>query len=121
MAKSRGEIQKAYREHKKAKEGSKPLKKETERVKRYYKPTTEITPAKLKIRRQRVRDCMRKMRQKHETGENPQNIQQNESNEVPRLLREAVDNNPGPRDSIIRCCSPKYKFTKSGVQSEDEL
>lgn len=69
MAKSRGEIQKAYRERKKAKEGSKYLKKETERVKRYYKPTTEITPAKLKIRRQRVRDCMRKMRQKHETGE----------------------------------------------------
>lgn len=99
MPKSRGEIQKAYRERKKAKEGSKYLKKETERVKRYYKPTTEITPAKLKIRRQRVRDCMRKMRQKHETGEKPQNIQQNESNEVPRLLRDAVDNNPGPCDS----------------------
>ena len=42
---------------------------------------------------------MPKMRQKHKTGEKPQNIQQNESNEVPRLLRNVVDNNPGPCDS----------------------
>ena len=47
MAKSRAAIQKAYREReKKAKEGRNYMKKETERVKTYYKPTTDTAPQK---------------------------------------------------------------------------
>jgi len=62
MGKTRGEIQKAYRQRKKAKEGTAYLKKEFDRVKTYYKPTTEIGPVKLRSRRERIRNCMRKKR-----------------------------------------------------------
>lgn len=57
MPKSRAEIQEAYREKEKAKKGSRYLKKEIERVKTYYKPTTEMNPGKMKIK-----DSMRKKR-----------------------------------------------------------
>lgn len=63
MGKTRAEIQKAYRERKKAKEGQVYLNKETERVKRYYKPTKEIGPNRLNVRRERVRMCMQRQRQ----------------------------------------------------------
>ena len=93
MGKSRAEIQKAYRERKKAQEGSGYLRKETERVKRYYKPTTEITPKKLSARRKKVRDCMRRKRNRQ-----PANEQVEEQNVVtfPAL---PVDHSPGPCDS----------------------
>lgn len=41
MAKSKAEIQKAYRERKKLREGEAYLKKERERIKAYYVPIDE--------------------------------------------------------------------------------
>ncbi|KAJ8301685.1 hypothetical protein KUTeg_020672 [Tegillarca granosa] len=62
MGKSRAEIQRSYRERQKLKEGKKYLEKESERVKKYYKPPTELTPQALKKRRARIRKCMERRR-----------------------------------------------------------
>lgn len=64
MAKSRAEIQKAYRERKKAREGQTYKDKETARVKKYYKPTVSLTKTQLNDRRRRTRRAMRRLRQK---------------------------------------------------------
>lgn len=126
MPKSQAEIQKSYRERKKAKEGRKYLKRETERVKTYYKPTTEITPAQLKIRRQRVRGCMEKKRKERKERDESQNAEQTESNEVPDVIQDAVDNSPGPCDStssaapvartssVVQKLQVKMNFKKKG-------
>ena len=54
MLKSRAAIQKAYRERKKTTEGENYLKKETKRVKTYYRPTTDIATHKLNKRREKI-------------------------------------------------------------------
>jgi len=87
MAKSRSQIQKEYRERKKLKEGDGYLKKETERVKRYYVPTSELSDRKLMKRRKKVRRAMRKTREKKKTESNTQvpnvtiNNENNDQNE----------------------------------------
>ena len=43
MGKSRAEIQKAYRERRALREGHAYRKKEVERVKKYYVPTSDLT------------------------------------------------------------------------------
>jgi hypothetical protein len=56
-AKSKAEIQKAYRERKKLREGEAYLKKERERIKAYYVPIDEKPQRKAEERRQKVREC----------------------------------------------------------------
>ena len=63
MGKSRAEIQKAYRERKKAKLGSVYLEKEVQRVQKYYKPTCSLRQSELQDRRERVRESVRKHRE----------------------------------------------------------
>ncbi|KAK6175921.1 hypothetical protein SNE40_014296 [Patella caerulea] len=50
MAKTRAEIQKAYRERKKLREGDKYLKKETCRVMKYYNPSSSLAETDRKKR-----------------------------------------------------------------------
>lgn len=100
MGKSRAEIQKAYRERKKAKEGHGYLRRETERVKRYYKPTTELGPHKLRKRRERIRKCMQQLRQKLKQ----QAVAERRSEEVERAVHDVPhasidDQLGGPCDS----------------------
>ena len=75
------------------------MKKETERVKTYYKPTTDTAPQKLKVRRQKIRECNQKKRRLLKQTEDSQIIQQNESCENQQELQDEIDNNPGPCDS----------------------
>ena len=53
MGKSRAEIQRDYRERKKLKEGRQYLDRESERVKKYYKPSAELSRRDLRQRRER--------------------------------------------------------------------
>ncbi|XP_071164971.1 uncharacterized protein [Mytilus edulis] len=64
MGKSKAEIQKAYRERKKQKEGEAYLKKERERVKGYYVPIEEKPQRKANERRKKVREWVRQHRLK---------------------------------------------------------
>ena len=71
MVKSRADIQKEYRRRKKEKEGAY-LEKERKRVKGYYVPIQERTPAERKKRRENVRKFVRqhrlnKLQEKHQT------------------------------------------------------
>ena len=79
MAISRAEIQRRYRDRKKAKEGKKYLEKETKRVKKYYEETTDLNPCKLEQRRERTNNCMRRKRQEEkEAAKRYSNSQQNQ-------------------------------------------
>ena len=65
MAKSKAEIQKAYRERKKLREGEAYLKKERERIKAYYVPIDEKPQRKAEERRQKIREWVRQHRLKN--------------------------------------------------------
>jgi len=67
MGKTQAEIQKAYRERKKLKEGSKYLEKESQRVKAYYVPTANLKRKDAKERREKTRQYVNKYRQKKKT------------------------------------------------------
>ena len=56
MAKKRAEIQKAYREQKKAKEGSAYLDNEVKRVQKYYRRTVNLSKTELEKRREKKDD-----------------------------------------------------------------
>ena len=62
MAKTRAEIQKAYREQKKAKEGSAYLDNEVKRVQKYYRRTVNLSKTELEKRREKIRESVNKHR-----------------------------------------------------------
>ena len=62
MAKTRAEIQKAYRERKKAKEGSAYLDNEVKRVQKYYHRTVNLSKTELEKRREKIRESVNKHR-----------------------------------------------------------
>ena len=99
MPKSRAAIQKVYRERKKATEGENYLKKETKRVKTYYRPTTDIATHKLNKRREKIKECMRKKRRLMKQAVAPQIVQQSQSLGHRQELEDETDRNPGPCDS----------------------
>ena len=109
MGKTRAEVQKAYRERKKAKEGSDYLRKETERVKGYYKPTTELESRKLNKRREKIRNCMRRKRAisrdaRTVVAAREQHEIANDDVQVPNI---PPDHNTGPCDSTTNdICQP---------------
>jgi hypothetical protein len=111
MGKCRAEIQRAYRERKKAKEGRNYLKKETERVKSYYKPTTEIGPNKLKTRRERVRKCMQRLRQNQKEVNNNELSRAGEEDNIIQN-QEAINDeqSPGPCDSTTMNLMPSTSY-----------
>jgi len=88
---SNAERQKRYRERKKEKEGEEYLKREVQRVKRYYVPTTELSDRSLSKRRKKIRQCMRKHRQ----GKKSTQHRQQDQNETEMRSNEE----PGPCDS----------------------
>ena len=65
MVKSRADIQREYRRRKKEKEGEEYLEKERKRVKGYYVPIQDRTPAERKKRRENVRKFVRQHRLKN--------------------------------------------------------
>ena len=65
MAKSKAEIQKAYIERKKLREGKAYFKKERERIKAYYVPIDETPQRKAEERHQKVREWVRQHRLKN--------------------------------------------------------
>ena len=72
MVKSRADIQREYRRRKKEKEGEEYLEKERKRVKGYYVPIQDRTPAERKKRRENVRKFVRqhrlkKLQEKHQS------------------------------------------------------
>lgn len=99
MGKSRAEIQRSYRQRKKLKEGKKYLEKESERVKKYYKPTTELTPQALKKRRARIRKCMERSRKemKEKEKSNHDSMELEIENSV--LPQINLEDESGPCDS----------------------
>ena len=64
MGKSRAEIQKAYRERRALREGHAYRKKEVERVKKYYVPTSDLTSSARKKRRERTCLAVREHRKR---------------------------------------------------------
>ncbi|MES9883292.1 MAG: hypothetical protein ABW185_20700 [Sedimenticola sp.] len=88
MGKSRAEIQKAYRERKKASEGRNYLRKETNRVKKYYVPTVELPKKTLKRRRDAIKLCMQKKRRLSEIND-----------EIMETNTPTITSEPGPCDS----------------------
>ena len=68
MGKTPAEIQRAYRERKKLKEGSTYLEKESKRVLGYYKPIAEVTKKEANSRREKTRKYVQKHRQKKKTA-----------------------------------------------------
>lgn len=63
MGKSKAEIQRAYRERKKLREGEDYFRKEKARVKGYYVPIAERSKKKAKERQKKVREAVRKHRE----------------------------------------------------------
>ena len=61
---SNAERQKKYRERKKAKEGENYLKREVQRVQKYYIPTSELSSRALSKRRKKIKERMRQHRQR---------------------------------------------------------
>ena len=73
MAKSRAEIQKAYRERQKLKKGQAFLKKETARVKKYYIKTADLNKRAKKQHlknNKTLRAFRERQKQKNEAGKN---------------------------------------------------
>ena len=66
--KSRAEVQRAYRERKKA-EDKNYLKRESERVLKYHTPVSELNATALNERRERNRDNKRRSREKKKETE----------------------------------------------------
>ncbi|XP_066298277.1 uncharacterized protein [Branchiostoma lanceolatum] len=66
MGKTRAEIQKAYRERKKAKDGAAYRKKEVDRVMKYYTPAVLASKEDLEKRRAKGREKMRRQKAKRE-------------------------------------------------------
>ena len=64
MAKSRAEIQRAYRERHIAKEGDEYRSREIKRVHKYYVPTSKLTPGGRSKRRDAIRKAVSMHRQK---------------------------------------------------------
>ena len=81
MGKTPAEIQKAYRERKKLKEGSKYLERESKRVLEYYKPIADVSKKEATERRKNTREYVQKHREKKQiiiaAEENAQNKIQN--------------------------------------------
>ena len=130
MGKTRGEIQKAYRQRKKAKEGAAYLKKECDRVKTYYKPTTEIGPVKLRSRRERVRNCMRKKRMQSRQAhreiaqvERQDNIMEVDAVHVTDMSprRQCNESSLGPCDSTTSTAACYEAEQPSTSSSESQL
>lgn len=63
MAKTRAEIQKAYRQRKKAKEGGRYKQREVKRVQKYYRSTADLSKSELQERRQAIRQSVAKHRE----------------------------------------------------------
>lgn len=63
MGKSKAEIQRAYRERKKLREGEDYFRKERARVKGYYVPIAERSKKKANERQKKVREAVRKHRE----------------------------------------------------------
>ena len=73
MAKTRAEIQKAYRERRKRKEGEKYLKKECDRVMKYCTPARELGKSELKKRNEANKARNRVSRLKKKVSSAPEN------------------------------------------------
>ncbi|XP_060564869.1 uncharacterized protein LOC132724071 [Ruditapes philippinarum] len=76
MGKSRAEIQRAYRERKKASEGEKYFEKERKRTRSYYVPTVKRSKKDLATRREKVRKNVQKYRQRMKELETQEQINQ---------------------------------------------
>lgn len=63
MAKTRAEIQKAYRQRKKAKEGGRYKQREVKQVQKYYRSTADLSKSELQERRQAIRESVAKHRE----------------------------------------------------------
>ena len=77
MAKTRAEIQKAYREQKKAKEGSAYLNNEVKRVQKYYRRTVDLSKTELEKRREKIRESVNKHRESRRRRANEEPITSN--------------------------------------------
>ena len=110
MAKSRAEIQKAYRERQKAKRGNEFLKQEAKRVKTYYVPTAEMSTRKLQKRRERIRKSMKKKRQQdrqtNEVTAEQDHDSENINSTVAQSERMDIDNENGPCDTTTTTATP---------------
>lgn len=78
MGKSKAEIQREYRERKKLQEGEGYLKRERARVKGYYVPIAEQSKKKANERRKKVREAVRKHREKMKMELSQESIQDSE-------------------------------------------
>lgn len=97
---SNAERQKRYRERKKAKEGYSFLKKEVQRVKKYYVPTSELTSRSLSKRRKRIKESMRRHRQRANENTQQNQIEPGTEPNTNNIQSETQSNNePGPCDS----------------------
>ena len=67
---SRAEIQKAYRERKKATEGKHYLRKERRRRMKYYVPSADLTESQRKKRNKKNNKVLKRYRQKRKEQEN---------------------------------------------------
>jgi len=85
MGKSRAEIQKAYRERKKQKEGESYLAKERQRRNTYYTPSSELSRTERVKRNEKNSEYLRTWRQKKRDDQNRQYLE-NESLENETLL-----------------------------------
>ena len=70
MPLSRAEIQKAYRERKKATEGANYLRKERKRRMKYYVPSADLTESQRKKRNKKNNEVLKRYRQKRKEQEN---------------------------------------------------
>lgn len=96
---SNAERQKKYRERKKAEQGENYLRKEVQRVKKYYVPTSELSKKSLSKRRKRIKESMRKHRQRAKEGAYVQQTQMGSSNDHIQTEMQTNDDEPGPCDS----------------------
>ncbi|KAI8514059.1 hypothetical protein Bbelb_083830 [Branchiostoma belcheri] len=103
MGKTRAEIQRAYRERKKAKEADEYKKKEVARVMKYYTPASLATKDALEKRRADGREKMRRQKAKRSTAK--------------LKIKMDFKKKPGPRSKIKRM---QYKLEKA-LQAKRKL
>ena len=117
MGKSRAEVQRAYRERKKAKEGELYLTKERQRVKKYYVPTNSLPKKNLKERREKIRDCMRQKRMKESNNLLIENNDENNENKAGKSSAYQTRSKPQLKAPLLVKMDFKAKQERNKIQT----
>ena len=105
------EKQRRYRERKKLVQGSEYLKREAERVRKYYVATTELSQKELDCRRKKIRDSLKKHRSsKSKTDKNDKNNTDAGPRNSNTADHETINNKPKLSKIMVKMNFQKHRL-----------